>query len=1336
MKKTSLLLISFLWSLQMLGQISVELLSYANMPDCDGVIEVFAQGTAGPFTVEVVQYEEVVKLKTPIPNGENSLLIEGLCDGKHHINVTNNFGCVTQLVLFVTRCEFMIKDDEPSKGFPSTCGAEDGYIRFFNFPLVGGIGNLTYTWTNQEGAIIPHFPNNGLYIRNLGSSIYTLSVEDENGCIATADYDLLSENEPDALGAATASCEGEDNGRVSLVATMPPANNPGRVNFEWSNGVVIENSVVGTIENLSPGTYTVTISDLQGLCAIERSYIIEERASTGPFNFTSSVGLSCGSDNDGFINLAATGGNPPYRYRWNESGIFSASRSGLAGGDYCVTITDDCDREIRQCFDIALPEPEIEIVPIIACNGEGALTANLIGGIGPFKYFWSNGEDSQTFIEERSHTTEEGLERGEHCVRIVDGNRCSYNACYDLQLPGITITESAPCEGLNDGSVAVEVFNPFSEDIELFFDDVIELTVESGITSVFNIDDLYGEVEYSISGYIGSCEISESFTLGEKPVNYRFSEYRKNSDVCVYDTYCEDDLLVEGGLIEGSRLSYGEGYGGGLFFGCHVPRYCGFENVDNDKKYSRKKIKVQEYLMMMDYLETRPGLHPFPGGYIREQADFVRNKYPVNKRCKKMKYCTASLKWAGGVITSIGAASFNIEPFPGTAGDCWRLTCSGISSNSTFCISEISPDYIGDNLPSPPPVEFDCEYRRHKIQQLIIWYDDLLEIPEFNVPLDEPLFSLKEFLDEVIADPEKLQKAPCAEVGFCKTDFSYIWDDLDLVDCETENVFDLNRYCELQDVPNSGFWKVNCKNKEKPIYYNPVDFSFDIDILSIPNPPNENGSVIKVLGNNDVNSYFVNLGVVKDEENASSLGFFNSDLGSVVNEFSAYSINQIKRESPFVTQYLDDIEDDITIYVEKISESKSILWFENEYSSWSQTIETPSMLEISHLSKKNHSIYVGGTFEKYLGYEEQKVFYDKKFSGFLLEINYEGELLNRQIVENINPTTDFLIEDGPQGILLSGEPQETAINVNGQYHEIQDGGIFNIKISSESVTTDTEIKTQGNIKTKKVIQALEDGKKTYLFKGAGGIEVDGISYETIDQDIVVIKVNYNGTRRWFKRFRSINGGEIKSIDMVSGENESVYVGLTFTGGLAFIRDKFYSKGREDILILKLDKNGDLIEYKQYGTKEDERVIKLFYDTGVLYFGGEFAGENKEREIGKFRFFNFSKATNNAYVSYLFDSDFEKGATKRSENSNLTNELNKAMIAMPNPFSEQITIEANDPLITQLAIYNTLGEQVAISKMTDIRRWKVDFSGIPKGLYILQATNEKGQTIAVESIVHQ
>jgi len=79
------------------------------MPACDGVIEVFAEGTAGPFTVKVVQYGEIVHFPNPthIPEGEGSVIIPGLCDGKHVIEVTNRFGCTTSITKLLTRCEEM-----------------------------------------------------------------------------------------------------------------------------------------------------------------------------------------------------------------------------------------------------------------------------------------------------------------------------------------------------------------------------------------------------------------------------------------------------------------------------------------------------------------------------------------------------------------------------------------------------------------------------------------------------------------------------------------------------------------------------------------------------------------------------------------------------------------------------------------------------------------------------------------------------------------------------------------------------------------------------------------------------------------------------------------------------------------------------------------------------------------------------------------------------------------------------------------------------------------------------------------------------------------------------
>jgi len=1330
MKKTSLLLSLLFPALLMMGQISVEQLSYANMPACDGVIEVFAEGTAGPFTVKVVQYGEIVHFPNPthIPEGEGSVIIPGLCDGKHVIEVTNRFGCTTSITKLLNRCEFKITKQPGIVRKPTGCGATDGEIRFFSDAgLKGGTGPYTYNWTNREGEVILPEQGQNLHIKHLGSSIYTLTVEDVNGCKATANYDLLSENEPDAYGVPTASCEGEDNGVVSLVATMPGLNG-GQVNFEWSTGVVIENNVVGTIENLSPGTYTVTISDPQGNCSIERSYVIEERASTGLFNFTSSIGLSCASDNNGSINLQASGGNPPYQYRWDEWATFGASRSGLAGGIYCVTITDDCDREIRECFDIALPEPEIEIVLVVDCNSylaEGQLLAIVDGGISPFSYSWSNGRQGPII----SNLTNKGI----YTLTVTDANNCKYIKSYNLLLPEMSIGDVyEPCEGFFDGEITIKVANPFNEEASIIFDNGLAYQFAVG-EETHTFSGLEGGIIYDYIATIGDCTLERDFTLDEKPTDKVFNEDASGAEasgICTFNEECDGELINEDSYFSDIdyRLYSAQG---GFLDDCAIAGFCGDTEV-TAKEYSKKSVRALEYFTVLLIARESSG---WDLSYINQLISKLVDEDLEN--CDRVRYCPATLQllqtwdwpWNGG-----GSS------LPSPEG-CLNHRC-GAGSNINFCANEDVPDYFHGYegvLPAEPSLPNNCSLRRLRVIQLTYWDQELEH--EFG---DEYMEStLKEFVDNVNSNYSQ-EPTICAEVVFCRDEFKFISSNIDEVNCLGAFVNDSNgetrTYCTYWEASNgwsnAACFRVGCICSEDDCSDCGQQISIGWDFpgngfFSVPDD-----HIIKVIEGTTIKpSNFVNLGKGIADGRVVGKGLFENEENGIYNDFSHRSTIASRIKTRNIIEYIIEWDNNEVLYIEQHGVNKFQLWREAGGSSWAEVL-TSEKMEISHLSKKKDIIYVGGTFEGALIFGDEKLTDEKKYAGFLLEINGEGRVLNRQIVENINPSTDFLIVDGLQGILLSGESQETAIEVNGHFEEMQDGGIFNVKVSAGSVTTNSEMRTQGDIKTKKVIQALENTKKTYLFKGEGSIAVGGINYTTNARDAAVINVNANGTRKWFKRFRSTNGGEIKSMDIVSGDHESVYVGLTFTGGLISNRVRFASKGGEDILIFKLDDRGKVIDYKQYGTIEDERIMELLYDSGSLYFGGEFSGQESDRLIGRIKYVNHSNTYNNAYVSYLFDTDFGKTTSKRSEDTDMTNDFEKAMIAMPNPFSDQITIEANDESISQLAIYNTLGEQVATSTLTNDRTWKVNFSDIPKGLYILQATDEKGRTVAVESIVHQ
>ena len=912
-------------------------------------------------------------------------------------------------------------------------------------------------------------------------------------------------------------------------------------------------------------------------------------------------------------------------------------------------------------------------------------------------------------------------------MTVTDGNNCEYIESYDLILPGVDIYEThEPCEGFFDGEITIKVTNPFNEEASIVFENGLEYQFAEG-QEMHTFSGLEGGLSYNYTGTIGECTVEREYSLDDKPTDKVFNEdieAAENTGICTFDEECDGEPINEDSYF--SEVDYQLYNAQGHFLGdCAIPGFCGETEV-TQKEYDKKNVRAYEYWLVLQVAREHSG---WDLDYINGLLGHLNSKNLEN--CDRVRYCPATLQllqswdlpWNG---------NGTIEEAP---QGCARLRC-GAAADVNFCPNEDVPDYFSTfegSLSTPPPViPPNCSLRRLRVIQLIYWDEELESM--FG---DEYLAStLKTFVDNVNSIYSQ-EPTVCAEVVFCRDEFQFIWSNIDYVNCNF-GAIDVGGTNGLEG--SCTFWNSSDNWSSAACYDESCSCGKPISIAW--NFPGDgffsvvDDQPIKVIEGTTIrSSSFVNLGIGISDGGIVGKGLFKDEENGIYNDFSHRSTIASRISTRNIVEYIIEWDNNEILYIEQHGANKFQLWREAEGSSWAEVL-TSEKMEISHLSKKKDIIYVGGTFEGSLSFGDEKLTGEKRYAGFLLEINEDGRVVNRQIVENINPTTDFLIEDGLQGIILSGESQESAINVNGQFQEVQDGGIFNVKVASGSVTTNSEIRTQGSIKTKKVIQTLEDTRKTYLFKGEGSIAVGGINYTTISRDAALIKVNANGSRKWFKRFRSTNGGEIKSIDIVSGKDESVYVGLTFTGGLTFWPNRFVSKGGEDILILKLDDRGILIDYKQYGTIEDERVMELLYDNGILYFGGEFAGQESDRLIGKIKYVNHSQTYNNAYVSYLFDTDFEKGATTRSEDSDLIDELEKAMIAMPNPFSDQITIEANDESITQLAIYNTLGEQVAVSTMTANRRWKVDFSDIPKGLYILQATDEKGRTIAVESIVHQ
>lgn len=136
-----------------------------------------------------------------------------------------------------------------------TCpGLDDGLLSAFAEAIAAP---ATYRWSN--GATTPS-------IAGLAPGTYTYTATDAFGCANSATA-VVREALPLLVSATVSKTTGPDqrDGRIQVAVT----NGTGPFQYRWEHG-----PVTATVENLAPGTYTLTVEDGGG-CAYRFSYVVE-----------------------------------------------------------------------------------------------------------------------------------------------------------------------------------------------------------------------------------------------------------------------------------------------------------------------------------------------------------------------------------------------------------------------------------------------------------------------------------------------------------------------------------------------------------------------------------------------------------------------------------------------------------------------------------------------------------------------------------------------------------------------------------------------------------------------------------------------------------------------------------------------------------------------------------------------------------------------------------------------------------------------------------------------------------------------------------------------------
>lgn len=206
----------------------------------------------------------------------------------------------------------------------------------------------------------------------------------------------------------TNNCAGDNNGSAT-VNVIPVAAAP--FFYSWNTTPV---QTTQTATGLSGGTYTVTVNAINS-CQTTATAII-----TTPAALAHTVNIiqpGCGLLT-GTATINETGGTPPYTYAWSPSGGSGPTASGLAPGNYTVTVTDS-----KACFENINIEIATAATPTInitnkkeaTCFGvkDGSATAQATGGNPPFTYSWNT-------VPVQNNATATNLAAGMYTVTATD----------------------------------------------------------------------------------------------------------------------------------------------------------------------------------------------------------------------------------------------------------------------------------------------------------------------------------------------------------------------------------------------------------------------------------------------------------------------------------------------------------------------------------------------------------------------------------------------------------------------------------------------------------------------------------------------------------------------------------------------------------------------------------------------------------------------------------------------------------------------------------------------------------------------------------------------------
>jgi len=429
--------------------------------------------------------------------------ISGIAAGAYTVTVTDSNSCETPASFSVSNNGTLSLSATVT---PVTChGNNTGSI---NITPAGGALPYTFLWSNalttEDITTIP-------------AGNYSVTVTDQNNCQLVRLFNVTTNP---AINITQNNLQNEQcgthNGSISITA----GGGSGSFGYSWSNG-----DITPLTDELTAGTYTVTVSDANACTATQSFTIVNDVSNCIEFCYLDISGTSitdelCGNGN-GAVDITVNNATAPYNVIWS-TGATSEDLSGLHQGTYTVTVTDVNQCEKIKTFTVGNNTGNLSISSFNINNetcgtGNGTIDLTVSGGAQPYAYHWSNAATTEDLTD---------LTALQYTVSITDANHCSLiqhftviNNAGNLLVTGVVNDEICSAD---NGSIVQTVSGGFGNKSYLWSNNSTQ-------QSLLNI--AAGNYTCNITDE-GGCSVMQQYSVANLPGNLNISSTTVNNEIC------------------------------------------------------------------------------------------------------------------------------------------------------------------------------------------------------------------------------------------------------------------------------------------------------------------------------------------------------------------------------------------------------------------------------------------------------------------------------------------------------------------------------------------------------------------------------------------------------------------------------------------------------------------------------------------------------------------------------------------------------------------------------------------------------------------------------------